>query len=126
MRLLIRNFSPVSCYVFLSDSNKYSPYFWGLPSLLSNVYRWFFFRGLKRPERETDHSPRANAEIKNAWSYTSTHPHIFIILCLTKHRDNFTLFTLFPDTLSLQSSFRVKPCKATGTITVCIFCSLRY
>jgi hypothetical protein len=28
--------------------------------------------GLKWPGREADHSPPSNAEIKNAWSYTST------------------------------------------------------
>jgi hypothetical protein len=30
--------------------------------------------GVKRPGREADHSPPTNAEIKNAWSYTSTLP----------------------------------------------------
>jgi len=29
---------------------------------------------VKRSVREADHSPPANAEVKNAWSYTSTHP----------------------------------------------------
>jgi hypothetical protein len=28
--------------------------------------------GVKRPGRETDYSPPSTAEIKNAWSYTST------------------------------------------------------
>jgi hypothetical protein len=30
--------------------------------------------GVKRPGRETDHSPPSTAEVKNAWSYTSTPP----------------------------------------------------
>jgi hypothetical protein len=30
--------------------------------------------GVKRPGRETDHSPLSSAEVKNAWSYTSTPP----------------------------------------------------
>jgi len=30
--------------------------------------------GVKRPVRETDHSPPSSAEIKNAWSYTPTSP----------------------------------------------------
>jgi hypothetical protein len=30
--------------------------------------------GVKRPEREADHSPPSSAEVKNAWSYTSTPP----------------------------------------------------
>jgi hypothetical protein len=28
--------------------------------------------GVKPPARETDHSPPSSAEVKNAWSYTST------------------------------------------------------
>jgi hypothetical protein len=28
--------------------------------------------GVKRPEREADHSPPSSAEVKNAWIYTST------------------------------------------------------
>jgi hypothetical protein len=30
--------------------------------------------GIKWPGRETDHSPPSGAEVKNAWSYTSTPP----------------------------------------------------
>jgi hypothetical protein len=30
--------------------------------------------GVKRPGREADHSPPSRAEVKNAWSYTSTPP----------------------------------------------------
>jgi hypothetical protein len=30
--------------------------------------------GVKRPGREADHSPPSDAEVKNAWSYTSTAP----------------------------------------------------
>jgi len=33
-----------------------------------------FFPGLKRPEREVDHSPPFSAEVKNEWSYTSPPP----------------------------------------------------
>jgi hypothetical protein len=29
---------------------------------------------VKRPKRETDHSPPSSAEVKNAWNYTSTLP----------------------------------------------------
>jgi hypothetical protein len=31
-------------------------------------------QGVKRPGCEADHSPPFSAEVKNAWSYTSTHP----------------------------------------------------
>jgi hypothetical protein len=46
--------------------------------------------GVKRPGREADHSPPSSAEVKNAWSYTSTPQHVFMAWCLVKHRD-FTL-----------------------------------
>jgi hypothetical protein len=32
------------------------------------------FREAKRPGRETDQSPPSSAEVKQAWSYTSTPP----------------------------------------------------
>jgi len=35
------------------------------------------------------HSSPSSAEMKNAWSYTFTAPHIFMLWCLIKHR-NFT------------------------------------
>jgi hypothetical protein len=33
--------------------------------------------GVKRPRREADLSPQSSAEVKNAWSYTSTPPTSF-------------------------------------------------
>jgi hypothetical protein len=44
------------------------------------------FRGVKRPGREADHSPPSSAEVKNAWSYTSTPQYAFMAWCLFKHR----------------------------------------
>jgi hypothetical protein len=37
---------------------------WGPPSLLSNEYRGSLSLGIKRPGRETDHSPPSSAEVK--------------------------------------------------------------
>jgi hypothetical protein len=34
--------------------------------------------GLKRQRCETDHSPPTIPEVKKAWIYTSTLPHVFI------------------------------------------------
>jgi len=34
--------------------------------------------GVKRPVCETDHSPSSSNGVKNAWSYTSIHPYVFI------------------------------------------------
>jgi hypothetical protein len=42
--------------------------------------------GAKRPERETDNSPQFSAEVKNAWSYTSTHTYVSTARCLRKRR----------------------------------------
>jgi hypothetical protein len=44
--------------------------------------------GVKRLDREADHSPPSSAKVKNAWSYTSTPPYVFLVWCLVKHRDN--------------------------------------
>jgi hypothetical protein len=49
---------------------------------------------VKRPEREAHHSPSSTAEVKNAWSCTST-PPIHMAWCLVKHRDNLTFTFTF-------------------------------
>jgi hypothetical protein len=36
----------------------------------------------QRPVREADNLPPSNAEVKNVWSYTSTHPYVFTAWCL--------------------------------------------
>jgi hypothetical protein len=48
---------------------------------------------VKRLQREADHSPPSDTEVKNAWGYTSTSPCVFIAWCVVKHWENFT-FTL--------------------------------
>jgi hypothetical protein len=48
--------------------------------------------GIKQPGQEANHSPPSSAEVKNAWSYTSTPQYVFIAWCLVKHRDNFTFY----------------------------------
>jgi len=52
------------------------------------------FPGGKLPGREADHSPPSNADVKNAWRYTSTSEYVFMAWCLIKHRDNFALLYL--------------------------------
>jgi hypothetical protein len=57
------------------------------------------FTGDKVPGREADHSPPSSAEVKNAWSYTST-PLIRlhgVVLSLELHAD---LFCRQPNDLS--------------------------
>jgi hypothetical protein len=44
---------------------------------------------VKRPGRESNHSPSSSAETKNPWSCTSPSQYVFKTLNLIKHRDNF-------------------------------------
>jgi hypothetical protein len=53
--------------------------------------------GIKRVGCETDQSSPSSTEVKNAWSYTSTRPYVFMERELVSHRDNFTSFAL-PET----------------------------
>jgi hypothetical protein len=39
---------------------------------LAFLYSGIPFLGLKGPGHEADHTPPSSAEVKNAWSYTST------------------------------------------------------
>jgi hypothetical protein len=55
---------------------------------------WAASLGLKRPGREANHSLLFNAEVKNAWSYTSTPQYVFMVWCLVKHRENFTFIAV--------------------------------
>jgi hypothetical protein len=51
--------------------------FWIHPRKYYNtqiIIPWALSLGVKRPGREADHSPPSSAEVKNAWSYTSTPP----------------------------------------------------
>jgi hypothetical protein len=43
-------------------------------------------QGVKWLGNEADHSPPSSAKVKNAWSYTSTPPYIFMAWCLVKYR----------------------------------------
>jgi hypothetical protein len=52
--------------------------------------KWAVCSGIKRPKREADNSPPSSAEVKNAWSYTSIPPYVFMAWCLVIHRDNFS------------------------------------
>jgi hypothetical protein len=47
---------------------------------------------------EADHSPPFSAEVRNAWSYTSTPPVcLHDVVLRKKHRDNFTYILKFTD-----------------------------
>jgi hypothetical protein len=48
--------------------------------------------GVKRSDRKADHSSLSSAEVKNTWSYTSTHTYVFLAWYFVKHRDDFTFY----------------------------------
>jgi hypothetical protein len=54
--------------------------------------------GVKRPEREADHSPPSSAEVNNAWSYTSTPPYVFMAW-----HGHLYLYNLFYNTMLHES-----------------------
>jgi hypothetical protein len=58
-------------------------------SLLTNGNR-VIFPGENRPDRESDHSSASGAEVKNAWSFSSSLQYVFVALWLIKQRANFT------------------------------------
>jgi hypothetical protein len=51
--------------------------------------------GVKRPGRESDHSPPASAEIKKMWIYTSTPPYAFMAQYLIRSAQGLYLFTFY-------------------------------
>jgi len=49
------------------------------------------------PGCKDDHSLPSGAEVRNAWSYTSTPPQVFMSWCLVKYWYNFTFSTCIAD-----------------------------
>jgi hypothetical protein len=52
------------------------------------------FTGVERPGRRPDHSFPSSAEVKNAWSYTSTPQYVFMYWLLIKHKIRFRAWYL--------------------------------
>jgi hypothetical protein len=51
---------------------------------------WRILCRIHKGQSEAYHSPPSSAEVKNAWSYTSTPQYVIMVWCLFKHRGNFT------------------------------------
>jgi hypothetical protein len=47
---------------------------------------------LKWSEREADYSPLSSAEVKNAWSWTSTPAYVLMLRCLIKYQGQLYLY----------------------------------
>jgi len=75
--------------------------------------------GVKRPGRESNSSPQSSAKCKNAWSYTSTFPYVFMTWCLVKHRNSF-IFTFFSGVnfATIQFYLRQKNMKANEVLKI--------
>jgi hypothetical protein len=83
---------------------------WGAPSLLSNGYRGNFPGGVKRPEREADHSTPSSAEVKKSGAIllflrTSSWRGAELI----KHGDNITFIIVSVEYPRPVSIFYCKP-----------------
>jgi len=59
------------------------------------------FPGVNMPGCETDHSSPPSAEVRNAWSYTSTPTYVFA----QGQLDNFTLFRTMSRSYNLSLLF---------------------
>jgi hypothetical protein len=51
--------------------------------------------GVKRPEREADHSPPSSTEVKECVELYLHSLYAFMAWCLVKHRNNFTFALIF-------------------------------
>jgi hypothetical protein len=90
--------SPIECFIFHSSVTLYTLLsMYGHPNGCIVTVQgptqppiqwvpWILSSGVKRPVHESDHSSPSSAEVKNAWSYTSTPTFIFVAWCLVKHR----------------------------------------
>jgi hypothetical protein len=76
--------------------------------------------GVKRPGREADYSPTPSTEVKNAWSYTSTPPNVFMTWCLINHMGKFT-FTFLRMCMHRTSKYNTLPIIRARLIRAHIF-----
>jgi hypothetical protein len=70
--------------------------------------------GIKRPGRESDHSLQSSAEVKNAWSYTSTPPYVFLVWDFVKHSNNLLSLSLKSPILR-ESQIQMIDCIKNGS-----------
>jgi hypothetical protein len=80
--------------------------------LTSTYYRYLLLTKLtnislggKRPGREADNSPPSSAEVKNAWSYTSTPQYDFVAWCSVKAQGQLYFFLINSGDISLHTCF---------------------
>jgi len=47
--------------------------------------------GVRQSKSAAHHLHPSNTKVKNVWSYISTLSYVFMVQCLIRHRDNFTI-----------------------------------
>jgi len=85
-----RNFPPHHC---VQIGSRAHPASYPMSTMVS------FSLGVKRPDREADHSPPSSAEVNNAWNSTSTPPIRLHGLVLIKKAQVRLYFYLYSDLL---------------------------
>jgi len=89
------------------------------------------FLGYKRPDREATYSPPSNAEVKNAWSNTSTPPWLCLAWCSVNLYLHFCVSTARVSALghltqeSVQSG-RTSYCSPVHLSSKCVLYLLRF
>jgi hypothetical protein len=68
-------------------------------------YQGLFAQGWGSWHVKLTYSPPSTFKFKNAWSYTSIHPYIFIAQCLIKHQTTFTFYLQQPVNIPVVSVF---------------------
>jgi hypothetical protein len=64
---------------FPAGAGTFSPRYRVQTGSGANPDTQILFPGVKRPDREADHSPSPSvAEVKNTWNYTSTSPYVIM------------------------------------------------
>jgi len=58
--------------------------------------------------REGDHVLQSNTEVKNAWSYISTSPYVFMVRYLVKHRDKLSYSLQYVRIISAVTKLEVQ------------------
>jgi hypothetical protein len=134
--LIVKKLARYIKYGFVKIYNIYLKYFWYdeyLTTYNSRQGEWFLLfatvsrmavgpthppiewssgppsPGVKPPALIADHSHPSSAEVKNAWSYASTHPYVFMAWCLIRQGIRLCGVTFQQKTLVLNRS-TFSPC----------------
>jgi hypothetical protein len=75
--------------------------------------------GIKRPGREADHSPPSSADVKNAWSYTSTPQYAFMAWCSVKTQGQLHLYLYVSNPMSMHPHMYAERIHFTAVVSTC-------